>query len=62
MVATVVSFDGTERCSADVLEPANRDDLVRLLTDRDRVAIRGSGLSYCQAGAAEGTASLSTRG
>lgn len=62
MATTLVSFDGTERCRADVVEPTDRDDLTRILSGRDHIAIRGSGLSYCQAGAAEGTTSVSTRG
>ncbi len=61
-VRALVSFDGTERCDAAVLEPRSRQALEATLREHEQVAIRGSGLSYCQAGAAGGgVPSVSTK-
>jgi decaprenylphospho-beta-D-ribofuranose 2-oxidase len=57
----LVSFDGTERSRGDLLTPADREEARALLDTHPRLAIRGSGLSYCQAGAAESLPSMSTR-
>ena len=59
--ATLVSFDGTEQCEVAFHEPGSREALTAALRDHQRVAIRGSGLSYCQAGAADGSPSISTK-
>lgn len=59
-VGPIVSFDGTERCDAPTFEPSDRDDLVRMITEFPKFSVRGSGLSYCQAGAAEAVPALST--
>lgn len=56
----LVSFDGTELCNAPLLEPMNRDELAKMTAENARFSIRGSGLSYCQAAAAEAVPSLST--
>ncbi len=49
-----VSFDGTERYSADFKEPDRYSDLMSVLDDRPPFAVRGSGLSYCLPTAAPG--------
>lgn len=59
--STLVSFDGTERCEAALHEPGSREALNAMLHAHERLAIRGSGLSYCQAGAADGSPSISTK-
>ncbi len=61
-VATIVSFDGTKRCTVPVHYPASRAELVDAVQAHPRLSIRGSGLSYCLAGAAPSTPTLSTRG
>ncbi len=61
VAVAMVSFDGTERCAAPEVSPADRADLVRIIAEHQTVSIRGSGLSYCQAGAAGDVPSLSTR-
>jgi decaprenylphospho-beta-D-ribofuranose 2-oxidase len=51
---TLVGFDGTERCTTELAEPDRYSALFRTFDD-GTCAVRGAGLSYCLAGAGEGT-------
>jgi hypothetical protein len=55
------SFDGTEQCSSDFEEPDRYSSLFRAFTDDRGAAVRGGGLSYCLASAAEGGKTVSTK-
>lgn len=55
------SFDGTEACIAIDYAPESEADLVAA-TRGATFSVRGSGLSYCQAGAVDGIPSITTRG
>lgn len=61
MTARFVSFDGTERCTAELHEPDRYRSLQAVLERRSPCAIRGAGLSYCLASAAEGAHTVSVR-
>lgn len=59
---TLVSFDGTEPARpTGVAEPTSTGEVTSALAGHERIAIRGSGLSYCQAGAATGATTISSR-
>lgn len=62
MTTTLISFDGTEGAEVTVLQPSTREELRDLIASHDRLAVRGSGLSYCLASAATGVPSVSMRG
>jgi decaprenylphospho-beta-D-ribofuranose 2-oxidase len=57
----LVSFDGTEVCQGSVAVPDRYRDLRALLAGPGPFAVRGAGLSYCQASAADGATTISTR-
>ena len=61
MTAELVSFDGTEACRGSLVTPDRYDELRALLAGRGPFATRGAGLSYCQASAADGVTTVSTR-
>lgn len=61
MEASVWSFDGTERASCTVAEPAVYHQLFDTLTAHPRVIPRGAGLSYCTAGAGNESVAVSSR-
>jgi decaprenylphospho-beta-D-ribofuranose 2-oxidase len=61
VTTTLVGFDGNERCVSEVLMPADRDELRSLLASHERLAVRGSGLSYCMASGADHVPSISMR-
>jgi decaprenylphospho-beta-D-ribofuranose 2-oxidase len=57
----LLSFDGTERCRGAFAAP-DRYRVLRASFDGDGpFAVRGAGLSYCQASAAEGVTSVTSR-
>jgi decaprenylphospho-beta-D-ribofuranose 2-oxidase len=56
----VVSFDGTEACRAEIVEPDRYRDLYAAL-EGTRYAIRGAGLSYCMASAVGHAPAVTTR-
>ena len=60
MKSLVVSFDGTEQCTSDLEVPDRYSALVRTLTTSRAASIRGGGLSYCLASAADGGTTVST--
>ena len=55
----LVSFDGTETCSAVTAAPADERALAAAVADQS-FSVRGGGLSYCLAGAADGAVTIST--
>lgn len=57
----LVSFDGTETCLGALVEPGRYGDLRTVLAGPGPFAVRGAGLSYCQASAGDGVTSISTR-
>jgi decaprenylphospho-beta-D-ribofuranose 2-oxidase len=57
----LVSFDGTERCRGALAAPDRYRALRALLDGGEPCAVRGAGLSYCQASAAGGATTLSSR-
>ena len=59
--AELVSFDGTEMCQGSLVAPDRYRDLRALLALPGPFAVRGAGLSYCQAAAATGVTTISTR-
>jgi decaprenylphospho-beta-D-ribofuranose 2-oxidase len=59
--AELVSFDGTEACRASPMAPDRYGELRALLAGPGPFAARGAGLSYCQASAADGVTTISTR-
>jgi decaprenylphospho-beta-D-ribofuranose 2-oxidase len=59
--AELVSFDGTEVCRGALVAPDRYRDLRTLLAGPGPLAIRGAGLSYCQASAGRGVVTISTR-
>jgi decaprenylphospho-beta-D-ribofuranose 2-oxidase len=59
--ADLVSFDGTEMCKGSLAAPDRYRDLRTLLAGPGPFAVRGAGLSYCQATAAAGVVTISTR-
>lgn len=61
MTTRLLSFDGTERCTTDVEEPDRYSSLFRAFGDHGHCALRGSGLSYCLASAANGGTTISTK-
>jgi decaprenylphospho-beta-D-ribofuranose 2-oxidase len=56
----LISFDGTERCRAALVAPDRYRDLRAALRCPGPLAVRGAGLSYCQASAGDGTTTVST--
>ena len=61
MIAPLVSFDGTEYCSTRLKAPDRRREMQRILGLPGPIAMRGSGLSYPNAGAIEGGTTVSAR-
>ena len=61
MRAVMTSFDGTEVVEGDLLRPDRYRHLFRSFREDGPSIARGSGLSYCNASAAPGVRSLSTR-
>jgi decaprenylphospho-beta-D-ribofuranose 2-oxidase len=61
MTLEFVSFDGTETCRGSLTAPDHYRDLHSVLAGPGPFAVRGAGLSYCQASAADGATSISTR-
>ncbi|MGH9227189.1 MAG: FAD-binding oxidoreductase [Acidimicrobiales bacterium] len=61
MTAELVSFDGTEACRGSLVAPDRYRDLRTVLAGPGPFAVRGAGLSYCQASAADGVTTISTR-
>jgi decaprenylphospho-beta-D-ribofuranose 2-oxidase len=59
-LVSLVSFDGTEQCRASLVTPNRYRDLQRLLSGPGPFAVRGAGVSYCQASAADGVTTIST--
>jgi decaprenylphospho-beta-D-ribofuranose 2-oxidase len=57
----LMSFDGTEMCRGSLVAPDRYRDLRALLAGGGPYAVRGAGLSYCQASAADGVTTISTR-
>jgi decaprenylphospho-beta-D-ribofuranose 2-oxidase len=57
----LVSFDGTEVCRGPLVAPDRYSDLRALLAGPGPLAVRGAGLSYCQASAGDGVTTVSTR-
>jgi decaprenylphospho-beta-D-ribofuranose 2-oxidase len=57
----LVSFDGTEACRGSLVAPDRYRDLLAVLAGPGPFAPRGAGLSYCQASAADGVTTISTR-
>lgn len=57
----MTSFDGTEVVEGDLLRPDRYRHLFRSLQEDGATIARGSGLSYCNASAAPGVRSISTR-
>jgi decaprenylphospho-beta-D-ribofuranose 2-oxidase len=57
----IISFDGTERCTSRLTEPDRYASLFRSLSDGSSSSVRGGGLSYCLASAAEGGSTVSMR-
>jgi decaprenylphospho-beta-D-ribofuranose 2-oxidase len=57
----LVSFDGTEACTASVATPDRYRELRARLAEPGPHTIRGAGLSYALASAATGATALSTR-
>ena len=61
MKTRFLSFDGTEQCSSYFEEPDRYSSLFRALADDRGCAVRGGGLSYCLASAADGAKTVSTK-
>ena len=61
LTENLVSFDGTETCRGPLVAPDRYRDLQALLAGPGPFAVRGGGLSYCQASAAQGVTTISTR-
>jgi len=57
----LVSFDGTEMCRGSLVAPDRYREVRTLLAGPGQFAVRGAGLSYCQASAAAGATTISTR-
>jgi len=60
MIKNLVSFDGTENISSQVLRPDRYRDLFKNIQQNDQVIARGSGLSYGLASAGSEVTSIST--
>jgi decaprenylphospho-beta-D-ribofuranose 2-oxidase len=59
--AQLMSFDGTEMCQGALAAPDRYRDLRTMLAGPGPFAVRGAGLSYCQASAAAGVVTICTR-
>jgi FAD/FMN-containing dehydrogenase len=61
-MTTLVSFDGTEHAESELCTPADREELRALICAHERLAVRGSGLSYCLASGRDEVPTVSMRG
>ena len=58
---SLVSFDGRERVHARLASPDRLSELERLINEASPLSVRGSGLSYANASAAQDGLSISTK-